>query len=82
MEFSRQEYWSGLPFPAPGGLSNPGFEPGSPALQVDSTSELLEKPHPVTYRGLNKILSWLVIHSGYDNTVWSWILDVEFMDSV
>ena len=30
--FSRQEYWSGLPFPSPGGLSNPGIEPGSPAL--------------------------------------------------
>ena len=36
MEFSRQEYWSGLPFPLPGDLSNPGIEPTSPALQVDS----------------------------------------------
>ena len=33
---SRQEYWSGLPFPSPGDLSNPGIEPGSPALQADS----------------------------------------------
>ena len=32
MGFSRQEYWSGLPFPSPGGLPNPGIEPGSPAL--------------------------------------------------
>ena len=32
MGFSRQEYWSGLPFPAPGDLPNPGIEPGSPAL--------------------------------------------------
>ena len=31
--FSRQEYWSGLPFYSPGGLPNPGIEPGSPALQ-------------------------------------------------
>ena len=31
-EFSRQEYWSGLPFPSPGDLPNPGIEPGSPAL--------------------------------------------------
>ena len=31
MEFSRQEYWSGLPFPSPGYLSNPGIEPRSPA---------------------------------------------------
>ena len=36
MEFSRQEYWSGLLFPSPGNLPNPGTEPMSPALQVDS----------------------------------------------
>ena len=36
MEFSRQEYWSGLPFPPPGDLPNPGIEPGSPALQTDA----------------------------------------------
>ena len=36
MEFSRQEYWSGLPFPSPGDLPNPGIEPRSPALLVDS----------------------------------------------
>ena len=35
MEFSRQEYWSGLPFPFPGDLPNPGIEPGSPTLQAD-----------------------------------------------
>ena len=34
--FSRQEYWSGLPFPSPGDLPNPGVEPGSPALQADA----------------------------------------------
>ena len=37
MGFSRQEYWSGWPFPPPGDLFNPGIEPGSPALQVDSS---------------------------------------------
>ena len=36
MGFSRQEYWSGLPFPSPGDLPDPGIEPGSPALQTDS----------------------------------------------
>ena len=36
MGFSRQEHWSGLPCPRPGDLPNPGMEPGSPALQVDS----------------------------------------------
>ena len=36
MEFSRQEYWSGLPCPAPGDLSNPGFKSRSLALQANS----------------------------------------------
>ena len=36
MEFSRQEYWSGLLFPSPGDLPLPVIEPGSPALQADS----------------------------------------------
>ena len=36
MEFSRQEYWSGLPFPSPGDLPDPRIEPGSPALQAGS----------------------------------------------
>ena len=35
MGFSRQKYWSGLSFPTPGDLPNPGIEPGSPALQAD-----------------------------------------------
>ena len=45
MEFSRQQYWSGLLFPSPGDLPDPGIKPGSPALQADSLpSELPEKP--------------------------------------
>ena len=36
MQLPRQEYWSGLPFPSPGHLPNPGIEPGSPALQANS----------------------------------------------
>ena len=36
MEFSRQEYWSGLPFPSPADLPDPGTEPRSPALQADA----------------------------------------------
>ena len=39
--FSRQEYWSGLPFPSPGDLPHVGIEPGSPALRADS---LLTEP--------------------------------------
>ena len=38
MGFSRQEYWSELPFPSPGDLPNPGIEPGSPTLQADTLS--------------------------------------------
>ena len=36
MGFSRQEYWSGLPFPSPGDLPDPGLEPGFPTLQADA----------------------------------------------
>ena len=45
MEYSRQEYWSGLPCPAPRDLPNPGIKPRSPTLQADSLpSEPLGKP--------------------------------------
>ena len=45
MTFSRQGYWSGLPFSSPGDLPNPGIEPWSPALQADSLlTELHGKP--------------------------------------
>ena len=37
MRFCRQEYWSGLPFPSPGDLPDPGIKSGSPALQADSS---------------------------------------------
>ena len=46
MEFSRQEYWSGLPFPSPEDLPDPRIKPGSPALWADS---LLSEP-PGKYR--------------------------------
>ena len=36
MGFSRQEYWSGLPFPSPGDLHDPGIEPRSPSLRADA----------------------------------------------
>ena len=45
MGFSRQEYWSGLTFPSPGNLLDPGIEPESPALQAGSLlTELPGKP--------------------------------------
>ena len=53
MEFSRQEYWSGLPFPTPGDLPNPGIKPGSPILQADS---LPSEPPKLPLLLLSKIL--------------------------
>jgi len=45
MGISRQEYWSGLPFPSPGDLPDLGIKPGSPPLQADSLpAELQGKP--------------------------------------
>ena len=46
MGFPRQEYWSGLPFPSPEGLSNPGIKPVSPALAGGFfTNEVPDKPN-------------------------------------
>ena len=45
MEFSRQEYWSGLPFPSPVDLPDPGIEPRSPAFQADALPTELSEAH-------------------------------------
>ena len=50
MEFCRQEYWSGLPFPSRGTLPDPGTELGSTTLQADSLpSKLLGKPSKIVF---------------------------------
>ena len=49
MDFSRQEYWSGLPFPSPEDLPDPGIEPVSPALQADA---LTSEPSVKTFESL------------------------------
>jgi len=67
MEFSRQEYWSGLPFPSPGDLPDPGIEPGSPVLQADALPS--EPPGKLCLRVLHKtktkviatMTSWLEV---------------------
>ena len=57
--FSRQEYWSGLPFPSPGYLPDPRIEPGSPKLEADAlTSEPPRKP------------PWLTASSKRESSVW------------
>ena len=63
MEFSRQEYWSGLPFPTPGDLLNPGIEPESPALQADSLPSepqivITTSCYFLLYSKVNRGLSW------------------------
>ena len=52
MGFSRQEYWSGVPFPSPGDLSDPGMEPATPALQADALSS--EPPKLTPKRDLGR----------------------------
>ena len=67
MEFSRQEYWSGLPFPSPGDLPDSGMEPRSPALQADALpSEPPGKPQifigaPFFGGGWARIPEWVAI---------------------
>ena len=76
MGVSRQEYWSGLPFPSPGDLPDPGIEPGSPALEADALTlryDLNQIPYDYTvevrnrFKGLDLIARvpeelWTEIH--------------------
>ena len=61
MEFSRPEYWSEKPFPSPGDLPNPGIEPRSPALQVDSLPA--EPPGKTKNTGVGSLslLQWIFL---------------------
>ena len=59
--FSKQEYWSGLPFPTPGDVYNPGIKPRTPELQVDSLlSETPEKPE-YTGVGILSLLQGIIL---------------------
>ena len=78
MEFSRQEYWSGLPFPSPGDLPDPGIEPRSPTLQADALlSEPAGKPNntALIWIGLGfavaKIISWVKRHENNEDFFFS-----------
>ena len=69
MGFSRQECWSGLPFPSPGDLLDPGIEPGSPALQADTLpSEPPGKPtNKMGIPKLSKFTRYDLYYSEYLN---------------
>ena len=60
MGFSRQEYWSGLPFPSPGDLPDPGIEPRSPALEADA---LTSEPPGIPTLQVGKVMLTRVIKS-------------------
>ena len=71
--FSRQEYWSGVPFPSPGDLPHPGIKPRSPALQADSlTTEIWGKPslHIIAYTPIQNKKFFLK----KNNMVWNILL--------
>ena len=59
MRFSRQGYWSGLPFPSLGDLPNPGIKPGSPALQADA---LLTELRVSIYTNLQFTMTFQINH--------------------
>ena len=67
MQFTRQEYWSGLPFPSPEDLPNPEIKRMSPAL-VDGffTTKPLGKTHYISYR---YIIYWFIIFKGYSSFI-------------
>ena len=77
MGFSRQEYWSALPFPSPGDFPDPGIKPGSPTLQADAlTSEPPGKPMTNIDSFVNKRPS----SQGYgfsSSHLWMWELTIK-----
>ena len=78
MGFSRQQYWSRLPFPSPADLPDPGIEPTSPALQVDSLlSEPPGKPLETMTAGKSAASDILAVHPGA--SVGSFTVNVLFL---
>ena len=58
MGFSRQEYWTGSPFPSPGDHPGPGMEPRSPSLQADALTSEPPGKTPVYNGGRLRVLHW------------------------
>ena len=84
MEFSRQEYWSGLPFPSPADLPNPGIEPRSPELQADALpAELPGKPWCLEeWCQIRSIVGVRVVGGGSIFLSWATILDCGTWEAV
>ena len=61
MGLLRQEYWSGLPFPSPGDLPDPGLKPRSPALQADALP-LSHQGSPVLHSMELKIVTQIILY--------------------
>ena len=67
VEFSRQEYWSGLPFPSPGDLPDPGIKPRFPVLQADSLPFEPHKNKQKSHIGtqVHICIFWLLTHCSH-----------------
>ena len=76
MGFSMQEYWSGLPFPSPGGLPNPGIKPRSLALQADSL------PTKLWVRDFFLMLHWLSREPSLKLNIYNLIFSSTFTDLI
>ena len=77
MGFSRQEYWSGLPFLSPGDLPDPGIEPGSPTLQTDTLpSEPPGKSVLPCYKCMHKMFNTfntsIIFFKQLESPLWIW----------
>ena len=71
MEFSRQEYWRGVPYPSPGVLPDPGIEPRSPVLQADTLTS--EPPGNHLYTADQFCLLWVISLSDKYFEVFLWM---------
>ena len=71
MGFSRHEYWSGLPFPSPGYLPDPGIESGSPTLQADALTSEPPGKHTLeaSHKGLNLSMACSLAPSQVSHTL-------------
>ena len=74
--FPRQEYWSGLPFPSPGDLPDPGIESGSLVLQADSTPT---KPPKEAKAYIHNVYKMLHLFSFWGKFMYSYLNSQEFL---